>query len=192
MVVPIAALILALGMAKLGRLWAPVLTGLVIFFTWGTLQTYYKNPPEFFEKAAAIYILQNSKPDEGVAFTGYRRAPLEYYLRLFGGKLRYYSFPPSVAQHLGWYDKAGLLKQKEKLKTEGRWLARQLLEQTSPGGKVWIACSKHPDIREGIDRYFLIEMEGLVRQGAFEERQDLKYPALGLRCFERLATQGVT
>lgn len=192
MVVFAAALILALGMAKLGRLWAFVLTALVIYFTWGTLQTNYKSPPEFFEKAAAGYILQNAGPDDTIVFTGYRRAPLEYYLNLSGGRLRHYSFPASAAQHLGWYDKAGLLEQKENLKAEGRQLARLLLEQSDPGSKVWIAQSKHRDIREGIDRYFTIEMEGLARQETSEERQDLRHLELGLRCFERLGTLGVT
>ena len=186
MVVPVAALILALGMRKLGRLSALVLAGLVIFFTGWTLQTNYESPPEFYEKAAAGYILQNAHTDERVVFTGYRRAPLEYYLRLLGGKLRYYSFPPSVAQHLGWYDKAGLLKDKEKLKTEGRQLARLVFEKTSPGSKVWIAQSKQRDIREGIDRYFISEVERLLQQGALKKRRDLDYPELRLGCFERL------
>lgn len=192
MVVFAAALILALGMAKLGRHWAFALIALVIYFTWGTLQANYKSPPEFFEKAAAAYILPNAGLDDTIVFTGYRRAPLEYYLNFYGGRLRHYSFPASAAQHLGWYDKAGLLEQKENLKVEGRQLARLLLEQSDPGSKVWIVYSKHRDIREGIDRYFTIEMEGLVREGAFEERQDLSHLILGLRCFERPGTPGVT
>lgn len=195
-VVPVAALLLGMGLAKLGRFWALGLTCLVIYFTWATLKTNYGSRPEFYEKAAAVYILQNSRAEDAVVFTGYRRAPLEYYLGLFGelrgARLRYYSFPPSVARHLGWYDKAGLLQEEEKLKSDARRLAHLVLEEISPGSKVWIAQSKQRDIRERINRYFAGEMQRLAQEEAFEELRDLNYPDLGLRCFQRLERESGT
>ena len=57
----------------------------------------------FPEESMARTLAPELRPGDRVVFTGLYRASMEYYLRHAGAAFEAASFPPDVAEHLGWF-----------------------------------------------------------------------------------------
>jgi hypothetical protein len=77
--------------------------------------------------------------------TGMRRAMVEYYLHRNGIDLPIYSFPPEVAEHLGWYSPERF-EADPTLSDQGADLASELAEIARRGHAVWLLLSYYREI----------------------------------------------
>jgi len=73
--------------------------------------------------------------------TGFTRNPLEYYARLKGSSMAFYSYPTSTATHRGWIDEREIASP-ERLASDARELVTVLAKRMGPSERLWIAHSR--------------------------------------------------
>ncbi len=91
-----AALLRGGRLAAVAAIWVVMLAGLSLGYTGGLER-------RFPEQSMALRLASEIRPGDRVVFTGLYRASMEYYLRHAGAGFDAASFPPDVADHLGWF-----------------------------------------------------------------------------------------
>ena len=117
------------GLRFAGRAAVAVLT---VAGVGATTVPYLLRPADPWQHQLAAQHLAGGEPDDVIVAIGLTRAPLEHQLRLLGDRHTLLSFPPDVAEHVGWF-RPERLSDEELARDAGR-LAIALAERSA----VWL------------------------------------------------------
>jgi mannosyltransferase len=138
---PLFLLLAARGSAGLGRLAFSGTALLVLGLAAVSLAGYYTVPPLDGVRSQAELLVQRAADTDRILCTGFTRNPLEYYVRLAGGRQEFSSFPTSFGLHRGWVDERELADPAA-VSGDARSLVEKLQKDLDSGGRLWIAHSR--------------------------------------------------
>jgi len=110
----------------------------LMVFSFGTLNDYYRISIKSGDRKIASTIKGNLRPGDAIVCTSFTRASLEYYLREDKKRIRLFSYPREMANHLGNQDRKTLLKDPEKLIREAKLLEKEIRMGGSQSGRLFL------------------------------------------------------
>jgi hypothetical protein len=182
---PAYSIVIALGLAKLkNETFKGIIAGFLMVLAVYALIPYYQRPAQKTSKEVIGYVAAHSQDGDVIIFTGWQRAPFQYYLEHLSPapRLRLFSFPLAVEAHQGVYYAATYLQNPQQLSSDARHIREALSRDMSPSRKVWIFSDEFTaGATKEINRFMYAELSDLTVVDEFVYGVQAKF----IRCLQQ-------
>lgn len=142
-VFPAFCILIGTAFSKLRRaIFIPTIGLFLILSSINLAAFYWWHPPRQENRQMATLLKEKGQPGDVLLFTGFSRAPVQYYLGPAFSSFRLQTFPSDAEKNLGYFDYPRYLAGNENLPAEAMHLAAGMKQVHPPPRRIWVVYTR--------------------------------------------------